>query len=618
MDIKKALRSLLPWATYVAAVAFFWGATEAFLNYRWPPKGVWQADLWLPSTYNRVFFYAVAVAVATALAPGARAIWRAARRGAPTGGRRWSGAVALGALLAVNAGWLVLGLVEGYEIDVGLFTLDIQTPAWFFAYWGFFAAVAVGLALGLAFALGKRAWAAKVGRGVRLAGAALFVVTASSYHVSQALRPRADGPNVILIVLDAWRADALRPELMPRTYRFGREKTLFFERAWTNATWTLPAMGTMFTGQYHDTNMFRRAPEVDRHSPTLAQILYGAGYETAAFSANRILNRDSPMTDGFEEFYFSDWYPGLFAIRFYYTHWYGPAARGLFHGPPSYRDSLTLTRKLRSFVARPHRRPFFLWVHYMDPHGPYIPPPGYYLPEDQKYVDDYTPWDRRQWRAYKRLYDAECVFMDELLGPLLPRLAAEPRTVVVVTSDHGEEFWEHANHTFGHGKSVYDTLARVPLLVSLPDTPAAKVTTPVSHVDLAPSILTVTGQAPAPTMQGQSFFTPAGGVAEEEARPVYIGSNFFRLEKGKPERRDAVIVWPHKLILYHNRPARPGEYYNLASDPWEKYPLPKNGAAKLLRKRLKTWRGMAKRAHDQPELYGGAASADLRALGYIQ
>ena len=89
---------------------------------------------------------------------------------------------------------------------------------------------------------------------------------------------------------------------MPRTYRFGREHTLFFERAWTNATWTLPAMGTMFTGQYPGTHVFRREPESDRYSPTLAQMLYEAGYETVAFSANRILNRDSPMTDGFEEF----------------------------------------------------------------------------------------------------------------------------------------------------------------------------------------------------------------------------------------------------------------------------------------------------------------------------
>jgi arylsulfatase A-like enzyme len=618
MDIKKALRSLLAWATYVAAVAFFWGATEAFLNYHWPAKGVGRVDLWLSSTYNRVFFYAVAVAVATALALGARAMWQAVRRRAPAEGRRWSGAVALATLLAVNAGWLVLGLAGAYEIDLGLFELDIQSPAWFLAYWGFFAAVAIGSALGFAFALGKRAGARKVGRGVRLAGAALFVALFAAYHLNQALRPRAEGPNVILIVLDAWRADALRPELMPRTYRFGRERTLFFERAWTNATWTLPAMATMFTGQYHDTHMFRRGPEADRHNPTLAQILYEAGYETAALSANRIINPDSPITDGFEEFYFSDWYPGLAAARFYDTQWYGPAVRTVFHGRPSYRDNLTLMAKLRSFITRPHRRPYFLWVHFMDPHGPYKPPPGYYLPEDEKYIEDYRPWVRSRWRAYKRLYDAECVFMDELLGPLLPRLAAEPRTVVVVTADHGEEFWEHASHTFGHGKSVYDTLTRIPLLISLPDTPPATVTTPVSHVDFAPSILTVTGLAPPPTMQGQSFFTPAGDVVAEEARPVYIGSNFFRLEKGKPERRDAVIVWPYKLILYHRRPARPGEYYNLASDPWEKHPLPDDRTAKLLRKRLKTWRDMAKRAHDEPDRYGGAAPADLRALGYIQ
>jgi arylsulfatase A-like enzyme len=610
----RVLRRILSWAAFVAAVAFFWGAAEAFINFRWPPKGVWRTDLWLPSTYNRVIFYAAAVGAITLLVVGIKAVIERRRPGAPG---RWSGAIAVAAVVAVNAGWLTLGLINSYELNVGLFKLDIQERAPFFGYWGFFAVTAAAVAVGLAFALGRRRWARKTGRYLRAAGAPLFLAVVVTYHAAQILRPRADGPNFILVVLDAWRADTLRPDLMPNLYSFSREKALFFERAWTNGTWTLPAMATAFTGQYHDTHKIRRRPDSDRRNPTLAQILYEAGYETTAFSANRILNRQSPMADGFENFYFPGWNPVLSGVHFYETHWYGPAVRDLFHGKPSYRDSLILTRKLASYASRRHKRPYFLWVHYMDPHGPYKPPPGYYDPADEKYIQDYRPWDPGLRDGYKRMYDGECIFMDTLLGTVVPDLASRPRTIVAITSDHGEEFWEHKKHTFGHGKSVYDTLVRIPLIISLPDREGEVVRTPVSLVDLAPTFLTLAGREPPPTMQGRPFLTAAGAVIHDESRPVFIGSFSFRLRAKKPERRDAVIIWPYKLILFHQKPGRRGEYYNLATDPGEKYRLPQDDNAKRLRGALRAWRAEVKRGHARPDL-GDAAAPDLRALGYIQ
>ncbi len=610
----RILRRILSWAAFAAAVAFFWGAAEAFINYRWPPKGVWRTDLWLPSTYNRVIFYAAAVAVITLLAVGLKAL---IERRWPGGPGRWSGAIAVAAVVAVNAGWLTLGLINSYELNVGLFKLDIQERAPFFGYWGFFALAAAAMAVGLAFALGRRRWARKTGRYLRAAGAALFLAVVVTYHAAQMVRPRAAGPNIILIVLDAWRADALRPDLMPNLYSFSREKALFFERAWTNGTWTLPAMATAFTGQYHDTHRLRQHPDSDRRNPTLAQILYEAGYETTAFSANRILNRQSPMVDGFENFYFPGWNPVLSSVRFYETNWYGPAVRDLMHGKPTYRDSLILTRKLASYAGRRHKRPYFLWVHYVDPHGPYKPPPGYYDPADEKYIQDYRPCNRGLRHAYKRLYDGECIFMDDLLGEVVPELASRPRTVVAITTDHGEEFWEHRKYTYGHGKSVYDTLVRIPLIISLPDREAAVVRTPVSLVDLAPTFLTLAGREPPPTMQGRPFLTPAGAVIHDEGRPVFIGSFSFKLRANKPERRDAVIIWPYKLILFHQKPGRRGEYYNLAADPGEKHQLPPDDNAKRLRGALRAWRAEVKRGYTRPDL-GDAAAPDLRALGYIQ
>ncbi len=610
----RILKRILAWAAFAAAVGFFWGATEAFINFRWPPQGVWRTDLWLPSTYNRVVFYAAVAAVAVVLALAAKALVKKRWPGMPG---RWGGAVAAAAVVAVNAGWLVLGLIRSYVVDVGLFRLDVQEVGPFFAYWAFFGVVTAALAFGLALLIGKRRWPRKAGRILQVAGAALFVATVVTYHATRALRPRAVGPNIVLIVLDAWRADTLRPDVMPNLYAFSREKAFFFERAWTNGTWTLPAMTTAFTGQYHDTHKLRRHPQSDSLNPTLAQILYKAGYETTAFSANRILNRQSQINDGFENFYFPGWNPALEGIHFYETHWYGPATCDLMLGKPTYRDSLILNAKLVSHVRRHGKRPYFLWVHFMDPHGPYKPPPGYYDPADEKYIRDYRPQEHRRRLALKRLYYGECIFMDTLLGSTLRELSSEPRTIVVVTADHGEEFWEHKDYTYGHGKSVYDTLVRIPLIISLPGRARAVARTPVSLVDLAPTLLTLAGLEPAPTMQGRPFFTPAGQVVDDEKRPVFIGSFSFKLRRKETERRDAVVIWPYKLILFHKNPSRPGEYYHLASDPLEAIPLPEDRNARRMRQALRKWRAEVARGATAPD-FGDAAAPDLRALGYIK
>jgi arylsulfatase A-like enzyme len=252
----------------------------------------------------------------------------------------------------------------------------------------------------------------------------------------------------------------------------------------------------------------------------------------------------------------------------------------------------------------------------MDPHGPYIPPPGYYDPADEKYIIDYQPRKRTRGDAYKRLYDGECRFMDDLLSPLLPRLAAEPRTLSFVAADHGEEFWEHGKYSFGHGKTVYENLIRVPFFAYVPDREAASITTPISLVDLAPSILAYTGREAPATMQGESFLTPDGGVIEKD-RLIFMGCGNFKLSQKQPERRNAVVMWPYKLILPHKRENAWGEYYNLEEDPGETENLPGCPEKRRLRRALKQWRKAARRGPED-EGFGDAAAADLRALGYIQ
>ncbi len=616
--LKKAFRAIHPPAAFVAATAFFWGGAEALVNHFRPPQGTWWPDRLVVSVSGRVIFYAVVVGAATLVALGVKGliglIGKRAKEKRPL---FWGGAGAAATVVAANAGWLTLGLIKSYTLNLSFFQWDIQKAGPFFGYWGFWLGTGVGLTVLLALTLGRRRWARAVGRYARAVGAAAFVAVLGVRWGAEALRPVPAGPNVVLIILDAWRYDTFRPDLMPHLRTYAAKNAVVFERTWTCATWTLPAVATLFTGQYPHTHITRQDPHPEKYSPTLAQAFRAAGYDTVAFSANRILDRNTNLVDGFDRFYFTDWSPALRVLHFYDTNWYGPAVRNLIHEPPTSNDTRILCRMLAAHLARPHKRPYFLWVHFMDPHGPYIPPPGYYLPEDEKYIRDYKPYARQNKEGLKRLYDGECRFMDDELAPLLPRLAGRPRTITVVTADHGEEFWEHGKYTFGHGKSVYDTLTRVPLIISVPGAPPADVETPVSSVDLAPTLLTLAGRRPLPTMEGQPLFT-SGGKLRPRGGPVFIGSSFFKLGGGQPERRDAAVLWPHKLILYHSRPAAPGEFYNLAADPGEEQPLREDAVAALLRRDLSAWRLSRRRGALRAAPEGGAAPVDLRALGYIK
>lgn len=375
-------------------------------------------------------------------------------------------------------------------------------------------------------------------------------------------------------------------------------------------------MGSIFTGQYADSHRYRLGPNRDEVSPTLAQVFRDAGYDTTAFVANRLIDRHHPIVEGFDDYTYWSWPPFLQWTHFFHTNWYGPAARDVLHDKLCSDTSRKLTVLLGRYLARPHKRPYFLWVHYMDPHTPYTPPPGYYRPDDEKFIKSYRP--NLIWRrdAYHRLYGGECRFVDDLLAPMiLPTLEADDNTIVVVTSDHGEEFMEHGE--FEHGKTVYEAALRVPLILSVPGVEPTVVTTPVSQLDLTPTILKYAGLEIPDTMQGQPL--PLADSAEPP-RPIFVGSEFTKPAIRGP-REDAIIVWPHKLIVKHEDMGEGGEYYNVRTDAGESNPLAEDETAARLRARIQSWKKTVKK-REQPDLSAmedvGADAADLRALGYIQ
>lgn len=614
--VRKIFSKIVSTISFAAAAAFFWGASEAVLNRLWPPFYTWHPDRLLESAYGRSIFYGALVLTVMVIAAVAAAGLKLVIRRKERAGKRppWRGSVAVAAVAASGLGWFVAGRFVPRCLDLGFATLSLSDVGPFLGYWVAFALPAVAGALALHRFVAGRKWWRAAGRVARVVGAVGFVALVAARWAEETFRPVAHGPNVVFVVLDAWRADAFRDSLTPNLRAYAKENAIIYRRVWSAASWTTPSMGSVFTGQYVDTHAARSGPRADVLSPTLAQLFRDAGYETTAFVANRLVDRHSPLTDGFDNFVYWQWPPLLRATCFYYTNWYGSAFRTLAERKLCPDTSRKLTVLLGRYLARPHRRPYFLWVHYMDPHAPYSPPPGYYIPRDEKFIKQYRPKIKKRRFAHHRLYEGECTFVDDLLGHMvLPTLERDDDTIVVFTGDHGEEFWEH--ETWDHGKSVYDTAVRVPLFIAAPGEAPAKIETPASQVDLAPTILALAGlEAPA-TFQGRPLPLSDG---EQEPPPIFVGSEFTHPQKRGP-REDAVIVWPHKFIVNHADMSRPGKYFDLERDRRERKPLPEDEISARLRLRIQSWKRMVER-NGRPEVstLDAVGAAELRALGYIE
>jgi arylsulfatase A-like enzyme len=609
-SVTKTLKAAFPPAAFVAAVAFFWGATEALITHVWGLRAVWRPlDLW-ESAFDRAVFYLFVTAAVSLLAWGAAFAVKRKRGVAASAPWRHAGVIALA--VAANAGWLVLALTARFKFKWWFLAFDVRRPGGFATYWLTLLVAAVGVAAAFGF-LSRflRRRFPKAGALFRVAGTALFVALVAYHVISPLSRPVPRGPDIFLVVLDAWRADAFNRELTPKLMSFAERHAITYRNARATASWTEPSMGSVFTAEYPDEHARRHRMTPLERPPTVARRLSDAGYDTHALNANRLLQRFSYVVDGFDDFYYGGESSLLRAVHFYDTNWYGPAVRRIAKREPTSETSRRLAARLDALAARPGRRPRFVWVHFMDPHTPYAPPPAYYRPSDAAYVNDYRPEIKSRAPAHRRLYDGECRFMDDLLAPILEKTAAKGRAVVILTSDHGEEFWEHK--TYEHGKSVYETVLRVPLAIAVPGGPPASFSEPVTLLDLGPTVLDLAGVSKPLSMRGESLLRRPSG----EPTLIYAGSKFTESPDYKPERQNCVIWRDWKLILPHDGAPEAGEFYDLRVDPEEKEPLPgKQRLIQTLTFALTAWKetvsaGPAVNVAEDHE-------AELRALGYIQ
>lgn len=330
-------------------------------------------------------------------------------------------------------------------------------------------------------------------------------------------------PNVILIVLDTVRAESLslygyHRQTSPQLDKFAQSGVVF-ERALATAPWTLPSHASMFTGRLpHELSADWLTP-LDNAHPTLAEALSARGYVPVAFVANLLYTTaESGLNRGF--FHYSD-FP-LNPDMLIHESWLARNVVGSIRNLVGNADSLLddtnrLVRKpapdvnkefLKWLATRP-QKPFFAFLNYFDAHAPYLAPP----PFDRKFASDVSQTtDTQSQRRIQRAndaYDGTIAYLDEQVGVLLTALKTQgvlENTMVLVTSDHGEQFGEHS--LFEHGNGLYRQALHVPLVVSFPSQVPAnlRVSRPVSLIDLPATIIGLT-KAPnvEPVLPGRSL-----------------------------------------------------------------------------------------------------------------
>jgi len=222
-------------------------------------------------------------------------------------------------------------------------------------------------------------------------------------------------------------------------------------------------------------------------------------------------------------------------------------------------------------------RPFFLFVFYFDPHYDYRPP----APYDRQFCDaDYRgaqdgggipalagqPVSAADRRQVIGLYDGEVCFTDAQIGRLLAALkrrGCADNTVVVVTADHGEEFWDHGGVVHGH--TLYDELVRVPMIVRFPPAvrPGTVVNRSVCHADLLPTVLELAGVPIPPQTRGRSLVPLFSGGSHGLDPPAFMGATVSHNLTGARTPRQKIVLQGDGAKRFYSLPDDPGEATNL-------------------------------------------------------
>jgi arylsulfatase A-like enzyme len=474
---------------------------------------------------------------------------------------------------------------------------------------------------------------------VVLAGWAIAAVTQR-----QPDRPAGNGPNVLLVSIDSLRADHLHcygysRETSPNIDRLAREGARF-QTAVAPTSWTLPSHMSLLTSLdplHH--GVISDLTRLPRHAVTLAEVFQHSGYTTAGFVSSAYLHARWGYSQGFD--LYDDYSAGNSAVL---------GGREVRVTSPRLSDRVR--RWIKGWNADGRKRPFFMFVHMMDVHYDYLPPAPYDTMFDPDYRGEISGKgfiaDRRINRHIARrdlehilaLYDGEVRFTDEHLGKIIGDLSSLnilDNTMIAVTSDHGDEFFEHGWK--GHRESLYDEVVLVPMVVRYPKSIPANtvVETQVRLIDLGSTLMPLAGiketlgYAKARSLYAARDLTPL--IMSASAR----SAGDKRLN-GSHEHTDGLPAFLHLTEIFNARPGplfgvRSGggkliispdkgavEVYDLTVDAAEQQNLIAKEHARVapLKTMLENWRSQGLRSSARSGRLGAKEMEQLRDLGYLQ
>lgn len=450
---------------------------------------------------------------------------------------------------------------------------------------------------------------------------------------SQGASAASAGPNVVLVVLDTTRAEAVSAYGLEQAYTpyFDQLATEGerFSQARSTTCWTLPAHASLFTGLYSfQHNAHNETLVLDDAQLTLAELLQPS-YETVGFNESGWVAREAGFAQGFDHFEHSLTVSGS-SISF-----------------------LAVQRFIDWYRQRDRSRPFFAFVNLFTTHLPYGPPPAvlrhFFRADvvDSNALDRFLSFQTREARLYmmgrlkvneaslgvlQRLYLADASFTDSRLSDLLAPLRADGTlddTLLIVVGDHGESIGEHG--LMEHQFALYENVLHVPLVMRWPGHLAAGTVreAPVQLIDIAPTVLDAVGLSPSVwsgwpgTSLLQSDPPPERPVLAEFMRPLLQRDLFARLApdfdfERFDRRLKSIQVGSLKLIASERGEL---ELYDLAADPEESTNLANDRPADAERLRaqlLDMVGGWEPRTAAPPPELDEQTRRQLRGLGYIK
>jgi arylsulfatase A-like enzyme len=457
-------------------------------------------------------------------------------------------------------------------------------------------------------------------------------------------------PNIVLVILDTVRHDYTsldlkfgeKEDLTPHLKSLAAESTVF-PNTWSNAPWTVPSHASMFTGllpsQHACTS---KQVYLDKRFPTIAEILNKAGYETTAFFSNPWLNNDTTgLMRGFQTIK-EVWVGGLSKL-----------SRGMGN-----QGGLLINRSIHEWLeSRTQQKPFFLFVNYLEAHLPYDPNLEY----REKHLKNLNPNDsisikwahefnaglykteKVDWEKVRKMYAGDVNTADRLLGALLQMLKefdVYDHTVIIVTSDHGENLGEHG--LVEHQFSVHENVLFVPLVIRAPGILKSGINPqPVMLTDLFDTIIELARAeytadvgvaADTDTVFSQSLI-PAKGTTKSERRRYIVseyagapGGLLEHLKQLNPKLDTTPLSLAYKTVTdgkWRFTISSDGKrmLYNLDKDPQQTidYSSMYSEIADEMEGYLENIFSILKQAADKPvRQLDEETKKRLKSLGYIQ